>query len=332
VKENTKGFGTAVGLVGATTATLLIGLVIQAAPADAGSTAVKTRTTARWSGSINSNSMSAVNATYWSQYAPTQSIATDWAGGSLSDCHPGASSPRSNAATLRALNYVRSLAGLSPVRLSSTLNASAQRAALIMSANDALNHDPSPAWKCYTSAGARAASRSNLALSYPTIMSGQIIDLYMDDPGSGNHAVGHRRWLLNPFSTAVGTGSTDTANALTVIGPTSASRPNPRFVGWPTAGYFPNAIEPNGRWSLSAGRSRVSFAKARVRIYRGTTRIPVHKFAVEKGYAQPTLVWQMPAGFSKTATYRVVVSNIRPMGSSKRYKHTYNVRLFTPIH
>jgi uncharacterized protein YkwD len=330
VRENTKRFGTGFGLVTAI-ATLAIGLVLEATPADAG-TAAGTRVTARWSGSINTHSLSAVNAAYWSQYASKQSIDIGWLGGSLVGCLPGLSSLTSNAATLSALNYVRSLAGLAPVSLSSTLNANAQKAALIMSANGALNHNPSSSWKCYSAAGAAAASRSNLALSYPSIKSGQIVDLYMDDPGSTNHAVGHRRWLLNPFSTVVGTGSTNTANALTVIGPSSSSRPNPRWVSWPTAGYFPNAMEPSGRWSLSAGKRNISFKKAKIRVYTGTSRLSVHKYPVENGYAQPTLVWQMPAGISKTAAYRVVIKNIRRKGSHKRIKYTYMVRLFTPTH
>ena len=328
MRENTKRIGTGLGLVTAL-ATLVLGLVLEAAPADAG-TSSGTRVTARWSGAIDTRSLSAVNASYWSQYAAKQSIDIGWLGGSLIGCLPGLSSLTSNAATLSAMNYVRSLAGLAPVRLSSTLNAGAQRAALIMSANGALNHHPTSSWKCYSAAGATAASRSNLALSYPSIKSGQIIDLYMDDPGAGNYGVGHRRWVLNPFSTVVGTGSTDTANALTVIGPTSSTRPNPRWVGWPTAGYFPNAMEPNGRWSLSSGRNNVSFARARVHVYRNGISIPVHKFAVENGYAQPTLAWQMPASFSKTSTYRVVVKNIRRKGTTKRFKYAYTVRLFTP--
>jgi uncharacterized protein YkwD len=330
VRENTKRFGTGLGLV-TTIATLAIGLVLGAAPADAG-TAAGTRVTARWSGSIDTRNLSAVNAAYWSQYASKQSVDIGWLGGSLVGCLPGLSSLTSNAATLSALNYVRSLAGLAPVSLSPTLNANAQKAALIMSANGALNHHPTSSWKCYTSAGAAAAGRSNLALSYPSIKSGQIVDLYMDDPGSTNHAAGHRRWLLNPFTTVVGTGSTNNANALTVIGPTSSSRPNPRWVGWPTAGYFPNAIEPNGRWSLSAGKRNISFAKARVHVYTGTRELSVHKYPVENGYAQPTIVWQMPTGISKTSAYRVVIKNIRRKGSSKRIKYSYVVRLFSPTH
>jgi uncharacterized protein YkwD len=330
MRENRKSFGAGFGLI-SVIATLVAGLIIQAAPADASSTA-GSRTTARWAGAVDTRSVSAVNAAYWSQYAAKQSVPTGWLGGSLLGCLPGLSSLTSNYATLTSLNFVRSMAGLAPVRLSSTLSSGAQRAALIMSANGALSHSPSSSWKCWTSSGATAASRSNLLLAYPSVTSGQIIDLYMDDPGAGNIAAGHRRWLLNPFTTAVGTGSTNTANALTVIGPTSASRPNPRYVGWPTSGYFPNAMEPNGRWSLSAGLRSVSFAKARVRVFRGTTAIPIHKYAVHNGYGQPTVVWRMPAGFSKTSAYRVVVTNIHRRGYTRAFKYAYTVRLFTPNH
>jgi uncharacterized protein YkwD len=327
VRENTKKLGTGFGLV-TLMVTLVVGLIIQAAPADAGS-AGGSRVTARWSGALNTRSMAAVNAAYWSQYANQQSVPTDWSG-SVSSCTAGTSSAASNRATLTALNYVRSLAGLAPVTLNSTLNARAQAAALMMSANGALSHAPSPSWKCYSRTGAAAAGVSNLALSYPSLTSGQIVDLYMDDPGSTNAAVGHRRWVLNPFTTQVGTGSTTTANALTVIGPRSYSRPNPRWVGWPTAGYFPNAIEPNGRWSLSSGRSNVSFAHAKVRVYAGGRRIPVHQYRVENGYAQPTLVWQMPSGFAKTGSYRVVVKHIKVRGKKKLRHTAYTVTLFTP--
>ena len=328
MRENTKKLGTGFGLV-TVMITLVVALVVQAAPADAG-TSKATRVTARWSGAIDTRSMASVNAAYWTQYANQQSVPIDWQGGSLSTCQAGASSAASNQATLTALNYVRSLAGLAPVSLNASLNASAQAAALMMSANGALSHSPSSGWKCYTPAGAAAAGRSNLALAYPSISSGQIVDLYMDDPGASNTAVGHRRWVLNPFTTQVGTGSTSTANALTVIGPRSSSRPNPRWVGWPTAGYFPNAIEPNGRWSLSSGRGNVSFAHARVRVYHNGARVPVHRYRVENGYAQPTLVWQMPAGFSTTGSYRVIVGHIKKKGTKRPLRTAYTVTLFTP--
>ncbi|MCW2755371.1 MAG: hypothetical protein JWQ32_2782 [Marmoricola sp.] len=311
--------------------TAVLGLVVMANPADAREQRpAGTTTTARWAGSINTYSKSAVNTAYWSQYASKLWQPIGWLGGSLLGCLAGLTPAQSDNATLTSLNYVRSLAGLAPVSFSAALNWSAQKAALMMDANNTLDHHPSSNWRCWSAAGATAASRSNLALAYPSLGSGQIIDLYMSDDGSSNVAVGHRRWILNPFSTVMGSGSTDKANALTVVGPTSASRPNPRYVSWPTPGYFPNALEPHGRWSLSAGLNSVSFARARIAVYDGTRLIPVHKFAVENGYAQPTLVWQMPAGISLTHAYKVVVTHIRRAGIRRNLSHTYTVRLFTP--
>lgn len=329
MRENKKQVG--LGIAGVLITTMAaVGLVAEATPANA-SIANGSRVTARWSGAIPTYSKDAVNSAYWARYASAQNAPVSWRSGSVSGCQAG-SSTGSNGGTLSSLNFVRSLAGLAPVRFSASMNYRAQRAALIMDANDRLDHYPTSSWRCYSSTGASAAGKSNLALAWPSIKAGQIIDLYMDDRGSNNTPVGHRRWLLNPFATYMGSGSTSSANALMVVGPTNAYRPNPRYVGWPTAGYFPNTIEPDGRWSLSAGLRGTNFRYARIAVYQNGVRIPVRKYAVHRGYAQPTLVWQMPATINKSAAFRVVVSNIRRSGTSKIYRHAYTVRMFTPYH
>lgn len=326
MRENIKRRSSA--LLVAIVAVLATSLVVETTPA---AQSANYAVTGRWAGSVNTGSLAAVNAAYWSRYAAMQNRPIGWTG-SVSGCYAGYTPASANAATLSALNYVRSLAGLAPVTFSSTLNYYAQRTALMMAANRTLSHYPSSGWRCYSSTGATTASRSNLALAYPALGAGQIVDLYMDDRGSSNTAVGHRRWILNPFSTAMGSGSTTTSNALQVIGPSSASRPNPAYVGWPTAGYFPNALEPGGRWSLSAGSKRVSFARSVVRVWWNGHAIPVRKYGVQNGYAQPTLVWQMPSTFPKTGTYRVTVSKIKYKGKRKKRTYTYYVRMFTPYH
>ena len=197
-----------------------------------------------------SDSRAAVNAAYWRSYAPGLNVPTGYSGDE-SRCIAGGVSGASLTATRNAINFVRSLGGLAPVSFNSALNARSQQTALMMSANRTLSHSPSRSWRCYTSTGAANAGRSNLALAYPKITSAGVVGLYMQDPGGSNYGVGHRRWLLNPFATSMGSGSTNVANAITVIGPSSSARPNPTFVSWPTAGYFPNTIEPSG-----AGRSR----------------------------------------------------------------------------
>ena len=228
-------------------------------------------TTARWSRAIDVRSHDAVATAYARDYVPGLDTPTGWTGDD-SGCRSGASSAASRAATLRAVNFVRSLGGLAPVSFEATLNARSQQTALIMSANQSLSHTPPRTWRCWTRTGSDNAGRSNLALSYPSITSAGLVGLYMGEPGTTNQAVGHRRWLMNPFATSMGTGSTGTANAITVIGPQSSSRPNPAWVSWPTAGWFPSPLEPHGRWSLSAGSTSTSFASATVRLRR--TRLP----------------------------------------------------------
>ncbi len=286
-------------------------------------------TTGRWSGAVPVGSKAAVNAAYWRAYAPGLSVPTGYTGNE-SRCIAGGVSGASLAATRNAINFVRSLGGLAPVSFNSALNSRSQQTALMMSANKALSHSPSRSWRCYTSVGAYNAGRSNLALAYPKITSAGVVGLYMQDPGGSNYGVGHRRWLLNPFATSMGSGSTNVANAITVIGPSSSARPNPTFVSWPTAGYFPNTIEPSGKWSLSAGNGGVSFSRSTVAVYRNGHRIAATKLRVENGYAQPTMAFDIPASQARSGTYTVVVHGIR--AGSHWYSYTYHVSMFTPSH
>ena len=286
-------------------------------------------TTARYARAVDVRDRAAVDAAYGRDYAPGLDTPTGWTG-SDSGCRAGSASPTSRAATLRAVNFVRSLGGLAPVTFDATLNARSQQTALIMSANQSLSHTPSRSWRCWTRTGSDNAGRSNLALSYPSITSAGLVGLYMGEPGTANRAVGHRRWLMNPFATSMGTGSTATANAMTVIGPQSSSRPNPAWVSWPTAGWFPAPLEPDGRWSLSAGSTSTSFASATVRVYREGQLVRAVRQPVEDGYAMPTLVWQLPSATPRSGLFKVTVSGIRHAGSTQRTTRSYWVRLFTP--
>lgn len=288
---------------------------------------VAAHVTPRWSGAVNTYSLGAVNAAYRDNFAPGLKIPTSYSG-DASRCIAGNTAPASQAATQRAINFVRSLAGVAPVGFSSGLNSRSQATALMMTANHAVSHSPSPSWRCYTSSGAANAGRSNLILSDPSLSSAGLVRLYTTDPGSENRVVGHRRWVLNPFATTMGSGSTHNANSLTVIGPSSTSRPNPSWVAWPSAGYFPDALEPGGRWSISAGSSAASFKQASVSVYRNGVRIQAVKNAVVSGYAQPTMSWQVPASMARSGTFKVYVSNVQ-VGSSS-YSTSYTVRMFTP--
>ena len=75
----------------------------------------------------------------------------------------------------------------------------------------------------------------------------------------------------------------------------------------------------------------MSFAGASVAVYRNGKRISASKSPVENGYAQPTLVFNIPASQAKSGLYTVKVSNIRT-GGSRAYGYTYQVSMFTPSH
>ena len=274
---------------------------------------------------IDTSDRAAVAEAWRTRMKPNLDVPAGWTG-SESSCDAGHPSAEAQRATLESVNFARAMAHLDAVTFAGRLNREAQQAALIMAANDALSHDPPRAWKCWTQTGHDAAGHSNLAWTSGRMNAGRSIQLYLDDPGSGNHAAGHRRWVLNPWATTMGNGLTSSADALYVFGPTSAGNADPAWVAWPTAGWFPSPLQPRGRWSLSSGRAGTDFSHARVVVKRGSARLGVRRFAPERGYGQPTLVFQV-RGVRATGTYTVVVRGIRGAGHST---HRYRVRLFRP--
>lgn len=290
---------------------------------------VDTRVRGSWSRAIRTGWRSSVDAAWHRQFEPYINTRTGWTG-SVSGCRPGSNSSTSIRATQQAINFVRSLNGLGPVNISPWMSRRAMQTALMMDANDRLSHYPTRSWRCHTWAGDVTAAKSNIALSYPQVTAGRLIDMYMDDRGWANTAVGHRRWILYPFTVAMGLGSTTTANALTVVGPTSRSRPNPRWTSWPSHGYFPGPLEPAGRWSLSSGIRSEDFSRAVVRVWKNGNRIYPRKYRVHNGYGMPTIVWQMPRERVRRGVYKVQVARITRPGVRRSYSHTYSVRIFSP--
>ncbi len=280
----------------------------------------------RSSKAINTKRRAAVRKAYRKRYAPTIGVPTGWSG-AYAGCRPGNVTKRSRKATLRALNLVRAMAGLDPVGFRPKLNRQAQRAALMMGANQSLSHYPDRSWKCWSKAGAKAAQTGNLALRWPVLRSGEVIDQYVDDEGANNTAVGHRRWILNPSTRWMGTGSTDIANALVVVTPPASGRATPTWIPWPTAGWFPHQMEPAGRWSFSTTSDRYDLARAKVgvRVVKGR-KLKVKRHAFQRGAGPDTLVWQVKPRAGKA--HRVTIRGIRDTSTGRTVRRSYVVRLF----
>lgn len=274
---------------------------------------------------IDTSNRAAVAKAFRTRLRPNLSVPAGWTG-SLKGCRAGKTSLRAQRATMESLNFARALNGLSRVDWSAKLSRRAQYAALIMAANRRLTHYPPQHWKCWTKVGSDAAARSNLSIDFPRLTAGGAVMQYLDDWGSPNTVVGHRRWILFPFAKSFGNAMTSTTNAMFVVGPIDTSAPNPAWVRWPTPGWFPSQAEPLGRWSLSSGDPHADFRSAKITVHHNGKPVRLKKYAVHDGYAMPTLVWEV-YGLKKVGKYVVTVTGIK--GAASR-KVRYTVKLFRP--
>lgn len=241
---------------------------------------VATRAIEDW---IDTSDRAAVQAAFNAEFNRIEPSA-GWTG-NVGSCQPGTTSQAYKQSVIQRINWYRAMAGVGgPVSLDSAMSAESQAAALMMSANSNLSHDPPNTWNCWTEAGRKGASRSNLALGASGISA---IDAYMEDYGANNKRAGHRWWLLQPWAVRMGTGDVPAsvkANAVYVVdmdnySPGSGAMRDPdRFFIWPPPGYVPaDVVWP--RWSLykdEAGSSTdMSNATVQVTVHGQTVPVTV---------------------------------------------------------
>jgi hypothetical protein len=300
-------------------------------------------------GSVNIRNVASVKNAV-KKIIATGNVPAAWTG-NVATGVAGTTSRAYQVATLQSINTFRKLAGLNPVVFDTGLGAKCAQAALMMSANRQLSHDPPASWQFFTADGHEAAGNSNLFLGFagPFTIPG-----YIDDTGTGNEEVGHRRWLLYSQAQIMGTGDVlggggySPANAIWVIG-NAAPAPSVRggFVAWPYAGSIPNTFVFQ-RWSF--GVPGASFSGALVKVKLGRRNVPVRvidrntaNFSGGFFVGDNTIVFQpkltyAPAKFgtilyqshlkqpTKISVYTVTVSNVVVGGLSKTF--TYRVKVF----
>lgn len=270
---------------------------------------------------------------YMEEYLAPGEVSCTWTG-NPDTCEAGSVNSECLDAILRRINYFRAMAGVPHHMVwDSGYNRKAQAAALMMSVNRDLDHYPPPTWQCYSSDGAEGASHSNLGLGSAGPAS---IRSYMYDAGSGNYAVGHRRWILYPNTTAMGTGNVipiqtyPSANALWVVGSTVWPRPPTRddFVAWPPPGYVPSPVV-FPRWSFSYPGA--DFFSATVTMSSGGNPIALTLEDVRNGYGENTVVWvPQDVTFPEAdTTFTVHVQNVLIAGEPCDF--VYDVIIFDPM-
>jgi uncharacterized protein YkwD len=290
---------------------------------------------------VDTSSREAVRQFYRSVYLAADGVPIEWTGNTATGV-PGTTSAAFKDSVLLRINAVRALAGVpADVTFNDTFSAKAQQAALMMSANNALSHNPPNTWTHWTADGDEAAGSSNLAIGQfgPDAITG-----YISDAGSNNAAVGHRRWLLYPQTKVMGTGDVprsgnfSPANATWIFDDNfSAPRPTTRttYVAWPAEGYFPDSlIFP--RWSISYPNA--NFSGASVTMTRDGAPVPVTLEPITGGVGENTLVWvynnldtaeDTPLSVTTDTTFKVTVSGVSIPGLGTQ-TFTYDVTAFDP--
>ena len=289
---------------------------------------------------------------------------------------PGTPSDDYLLATLVRINYFRAMAGVDDrVVLSQEYNNGAQAASLFQSKNfwkwmDAdfkqidpnINpHNPPSHWDCYTSL-MNDMSNGNLSwghIGYDAV-AGQ-----MQDAGSNNYHVGHRRWLLYPHTITMGVGAVDrqSRESLTpnyypmasviytaditgttqriVAAPLISSDPalDKAPIAWPPAGYVPYPVV-YPRWSFSYPGA--DFSNATVLMFDAidnNASVPIEPEQYKANIGENTLVW-IPKGLdpnnsstnwsrpSSDEKYHVILAGVKVGGVD--HNINYTVTIFDP--
>lgn len=292
--------------------------------------------------SVDRQNRAAVAAFFNAHYTANLSVPIGWTG-NVASCDAGATSQAYLDATIDMVNYYRAMVGLPTVTNQIADNVGAQEAALMMSAAGTLTHSPGPTWPCHSDAGADGASSSNLAIGTsgpPAIVA------YINDLGSSNYYVGHRRWILFPPRSAMGTGSVPSGpghsatNALDVFGPTTARPATPVAVTWPPEGFVPYQVV-YGRWSfaLNTAHQSVDYDIASVTMTHGGSPVSLSVLALFPAPGSPsyrgddTIVWQPNLGglgLGPGMTDTTVTVTVSGISHDTTTSMTYDVTIFDP--
>jgi len=289
---------------------------------------------------VNTQNREEVRNFFNTVYQASENVPMGWTG-NIDQCIPGTTSQEYRDAIVLRINFFRAMAGVpADITFNDEFSRKAQQAALIMAANGQIDHHPSSSWTCYTEEGAEAAKTSNLSIGRagPQAIFGQ-----MQDEGANNTRVGHRRWILYPLTTKMGTGDVDggeswktLTNSLWVQDDDRrASRPSTRdeFVSWPPNGFVSYQLA-FPRWSFSYPKA--DFSGATVSMEQQSEIISlqiVHRNESGNSYVgDNTLVWEPEISFSTTPTtdisYSVTVNNVLIDGISRNFN--YKVTVINP--
>ena len=205
--------------------------------------------------------------------------------GRVGGCNQGTIDSEIQNKVVDRINYFRRNAGVPEVLFDEATNEYCQKAALMMTANNALSHEPSKTWRCWSSEGAYAAKHSLLIKEANTSMA---VTYIMDDK---NPSAGNRRWLLYPNGRVYGHGSTNDYAVIWVLddsGSADTAEYMSKPISWPPKGYLPQLmLMENWTFSLYA-----DLVNATVIVSQDGKPLDVNVQPYVAGYGAPTLVFK----------------------------------------
>lgn len=242
--------------------------------------------------------------------------------GSKSGCNAGVIDLEIQEKVANRINYFRRNAGVPEVLFDAATNEYCQAAALMMTVNNKLEHDPPKTWRCWSSEGAYAAKHSLLIKDANTSLA---VTYAMDDK---NPTAGNRRWLLYPNGKVYGHGSTDNMAVIWALddsGSEDTARYKENAVTWPPKGYVPQLMLFSN-WTFSLYQD---LTDAKVEVKQDGTAIEVTVENFVRGYGAPTLVFT-PA-VDKTAlpdksAFDVTVT----LSNGSKYSYKINTFSYNP--
>lgn len=264
---------------------------------------------------------------FYQNYFLTKTIGKDQDGndvytfnweGSTSSCDAGVLDMDIQNKVANRINYFRRNAGVPEVLFDAATNEFCQKAALMMSANKALEHNPPRTWRCFSDDGAYAAKHSLLIKDANTSLA---VTYIMDDK---NPSAGNRRWLLYPNGRVYGHGSTNDVAVIWALddsGSTDTAQYMDNPVCWPPKGDVPQLMLFQN-WTFSIYRD-LTDAKVEVKQDGKAIDVKVEKFV--RGYGAPTLVFT--PSIDKNALPDKAKFDVSVTLSNGR-KYSYTVRTF----
>jgi uncharacterized protein YkwD len=306
---------------------------------ESGNDAEETGTTGTTSGT-GTSAKDQARKDYQEMYVASGVANFTW-NGNTGSCNAGTLSQDVLDKALLRIKYFRKVAGVpnDKITMEADLSAKCQDNALMIKANNALSHNPPSTWSCFTAGGAEAAQNGNIAFGGSDV---QNISQWVEDEGSNNTEVGHRRWILFSNATKFGFGCTQNSGTLWVINSIndfSLPAGTPEFIAWPAKGYVPRQVV-YPRWSFSVPMGshpfQVDFTNATVTMKNAageTVNLQIEsRTAISNSYAgDNSIVWK-PTGINLGSTddqkYTVSISGVKVNGATKSYE--YDVTIFNP--